>query len=549
MIHIQKSELQNPHVRPNVKITLKIKMILLISVLIIGVITVLGFFIHYFISDTLEKQMGERAQSVAESVAQIPELREAFKLEDPSAFIQSIVTPIQEATGAEFIVIGNQEEIRYTHPEVEKIGKKMIGEDNERALRYGESYVSKATGSLGNSLRAKVPIILDGEIVGVASVGFLVDDIQSIIRNYSKELWYILLIISVVAVLGAVYLASYIKKMLFGLEPEEIAYLYFQKEKILQSTHEGILAVDQNGIITMMNAAAEKLVDGQDPVNNAYLGKSIDSVLPFSEIPEVLQDGKSRYNREMILGKYVVYVNIVPIYIEKAMMGVVATVRNKTDIEVLTNELTRVQQYTNALRAQTHEFSNKLHTILGLLLLGKPKEAIGFIQLEKNIQQEWIRVLIDKVSDPLISGILIGKLNVANELQIDLSIHPDSKLETRLADVKSEALLTALGNLLENAIDAVKDQVLSNRKISIFFTDVGDDIIFEIEDSGVGIPDELVKFIFNQGFSLKEGENRGIGLALTKQLIENVNGALYLEEGELGGACFVISIPKEERGD
>ena len=201
------------------------------------------------------------------------------------------MAPIQEVTGAEFIVVGNVEEIRYAHPIPELIGEKMIGKDNERALHSGESYVSKATGSLGSSLRAKVPVKLDGEIVGVVSVGFLVDDIQSIIRNYSKELWTVLLLIGAAALFGAVFLASYIKKTLYGLEPEEIAYLLFQKEKILQSTHEGILAVDQNGMITMMNTAAENIIDGQEAEENEYLGKSVNRVLPFSEIPEVLQDG------------------------------------------------------------------------------------------------------------------------------------------------------------------------------------------------------------------------------------------------------------------
>lgn len=544
MIHFQKSELQSRHLRPNVKINLKMKIILLIGILIIGAITVIGFFLHFFISDTLENEMGERALSVAESVAQIPEVREAFKSDDSQALIQSIVMPIKEATGAEFIVIGNQEEIRFTHPIAAQIGGKMVGEDNERALQHGESYVSKATGSLGSSLRAKVPIILDGEIVGVVSVGFLVDDITSIIRNYSKELWYILLLIGVAALFGAVLLASYIKKMLFGLEPEEIAHLLFQKETILQSTHEGILAVDQNGMITMINTAAENLVNEQKSVGNDYLGKSIHQVLPFSKIEKALQDGKSRYNREMIVGKQIVFANIVPIYFEDILMGVVASFRNKTEIESLTKELTKVQRYANALRAQTHEFSNKLHTILGLLLLSKPEEAIELIRLEKNIQQEWIRAVIEKISDPLISGILIGKLNIAHELQIDLSIHPDSQLTTELSGKQSEALLTGLGNLIENAIDAVKDQPPLNRKITVFFTDVGNDIIFEIEDSGAGVLEEHIQFIFDQGFSLKVGEERGFGLALTKQLIDDVNGDLYLEAGELGGACFIISLPK-----
>lgn len=545
MIRFQETEFQNRHLRPNVRISLKMKMVLLISLLVIGVITVIGFFMHYFVSDTLENQMGERALSVAESVAQIPELQMAFASDHPEMSIQSIVTPIQEATGAEFIVVGNQEEMRYAHPNPELIGEKMIGEDNERALLYGESYVSQATGSLGSSLRAKVPVFLDREIVGVVSVGFLAEDIQSVVWNYSKEIIYVLLLISAFAVIGAILLALYIKNKLFGLEPEEIAYLLFQKEKILQSTHEGILAVDQKGTITMMNAAAESLIDEQDGVGNGYLDQAIGQVLPFSEIPKVLQDGKSRYNREMMMGQYVVFVNIVPIYFEKTLMGAVATFRNKTEIELLSKELTRVQRYANALRAQTHEFSNTLHTILGLLLLGKPEEAIDFIRIEKNVQQEWMKVLIEKVSDPLISGILIGKLNIASELKIDLSIHPESGLETRLTDSKREALLTALGNLLENAIEAVKGQPPSRRKISIFFTDAGEDIIFEIEDSGAGVSAEHMKLIFEQGFSLKKEANRGFGLTLTKQLVANVNGDIYLEEGELGGACFVISVPKD----
>ena len=497
----QKANLQNRHLRPNVKINLKMKMIFLITILIVGVITVIGFFVHYFISDTLEIEMGERALSVAESVAQIPEVRYAFQKDDSQVLIQSIVKPIEEATGAEFIVIGNRDEIRFTHPVVDKIGKKMVGEDNERALHQGESYVSKATGSLGSSLRAKVPIILDDEIVGVVSVGFLVGDIQSIIYNYIKELWYVLILIGIAGVFGAVLLASYIKKMLFGLEPEEIAHLLFQKETILQSTYEGILAVDQNGIITMINTAAENLVNEQKPLDTNYLGKTIQQVLPYSKIAEALQDGKSRYNHEMIVGKQIVFINIVPIYVEEIFMGVVASFRNKTEIKALTNELSKVQGYANALRAQTHEFSNKLHTILGLLLLKKPEEAIEFIRLEKNIQEEWIHAVIEKVADPLISGILIGKLNVAHELQIDLSIHPDSNLKTDLSDGQVEALLTALGNLIENAIDAVKEQSPSNRKITVFFTDVGNDIIFEIEDSGSGILEEHIQFIFNQGFS------------------------------------------------
>jgi len=541
-MHFHKGDVKNIHAKPDVTVNLKIKMILLIGILIITVVFVIGFFIEHFVTETLEAQMGERALSVAKSVAHIPELVEAFAGEDPIAIINPIIAPIKEATGAEFIVVGNTDEIRYAHPIPDRLGKKMVGGDNERALVYGESYVSKAVGSLGSSLRAKVPVYSEGKIVGVVSVGFLADDIQSIIRIYNNHLWIVLLLIAGIAVIGAVIIASYIKKLLFGMEPEEIAHLLLQKETILQSTHEGIIVLNQHGIITLINSTAEQLLFKSQTSAEQYIGKKIQSVLPEPQLFEYLIDANGQSNREMVIGNHIVFVNSVPIYFEQSFIGTVSTLRNKTEIELLAKELDRVKQYANALRAQTHEFSNKLYTIVGLLHLGKQKQAVDYILKESNIQKKWIDLLIQGVADPLMSGLLIGKLNQASELGIDLSIHSESALKSSLCEQHSKALLTAVGNLIDNAMDAVK--MTHTRKITVFFTDIGDDIIFEIEDSGEGIPEGIAKKIFEQGFSLKEGSHRGFGLALTKQLLSEVKGVLYLEEGELGGACFVVSIPK-----
>ena len=545
MIERHNRHVKNPHLQPNVFINFKMKMILLVGSLIIAIITVIGLFIGHFISVTMEEQVGEHALSVAESVAHIPELAEAFKHEDPSSIINPLVEPIQKSTKAEFIVVGNTEEIRYAHPNADQIGERMVGEDNEMALVYGQSYVSKAAGSLGSSVRAKVPVYLDGEIVGVVSVGFLVNDIQSIIKSYNIHLWIVLVNIAVVAVIGAVLIASYIKKVLLGLEPEEIAHLFFQKETILQSTHEGIIAVNQSGMITMINIAAQRLLFNQVIPSKQYEGKTLKDLAPAQQLLNLLHDENDRVDQEMIIGKTIVFVNKVPIYYDDSLVGTVFTFRNKTEIDLLTKELASVKQYTNALRAQTHEFSNKLYTILGLLQLGKKEEAIHYIQRESSLQKSWIRLLIQKVSDPMVSGLLLGKLNQASELGIDITIQEDSRLATHLNEKQTEALLTAIGNLIDNAMDAVKHNPIAERIIAIFFTDIGNDIIFEIDDAGEGVPDHYVHSIFEQGFTSKEGEQRGFGLALTKQLIEEVNGDLYLEEGDLGGASFVLSMPKE----
>lgn len=546
MIHFRESDIQDRIAAKRSRLTLKKRMILLIGLLIAAVVLIMGIFLQYFITDTLETQLGEQALAVAESIALNPEIAEAFGEADPASIIQPLVSPVQQATDAEFIVVGNKEEIRFSHPNPSQIGKKMVGEDNQRALVNGEAYISKATGTLGNSLRAKVPVFNDGEIVGVVSVGFLAADIQTLIGNYNQEIWVMLLAIGIGAIAVSIAIASYIKRKLHGLEPEEISHLLLQKETILQSTREGIIAVNNQGNITLINQVAQRLLFGDDTHSAPLIGRPIQTILPSSNLPGILETKESHYNEEQIYGDYAVYVNSGPIFYEELLVGAVSTFRNKTEIDELTKELTHVKQYANALRAQTHEFSNKLYTISGLLHLGKKSEALDFIRMEQDVQQEWIRQLIDKVADPLISGILLGKMNQASEQQVELSIERESRLNTDLSEQQKQALLTALGNLIDNAIDAVKQQAPDSRQISLYFTDVGEDILLEIDDSGPGITASQEISLFEEGYSSKTGSDRGYGLSTTRKFIALAGGEIHLEESELGGACFVVSLPKKE---
>lgn len=523
---------------------LRSKMIALISLLIIGIFIIFSGFLHTFLSDTIEDQVGKRALSVAQSVANIPEIKTAFGLDDPASVIQDIATTIQEETGAEFIVVGNREGIRYSHPNPDRIGEEMIGGDNERALEHGESYVSQSTGSLGLSVRGKVPVLDESDdIIGVVSVGFLKDDIQNIVANQSQSLWATLLGIILLGMIGAVFIAYYIKKLLFNMEPEEIAYSLKQKEAILQSTHEGILAIDRQGIITMMNTSATEILSKEDKQAD-FTGKPIQELLPHTDVFRLLKKGKSEYSKEMVLGETIVLVNWVPVYMEGNPAGMVATFRKKTELEHITQELQRIKQYANAQRAQTHEFSNKLYTILGLLQLGETHQAIDFIKKEQNIQKEVSQFLTEHVADPVVQGLLQGKINQVNELGITITIHPESQLSQSYDGLKQEAFITGLGNMLENAIEAVKDNQTKDRKIAVFFTDIGDDIVVEVEDAGPGIDEEEAGLIFEQGYSTKEGDHRGVGLASTRQIVRKTGGEMMLEEGEMGGVCMVMIIPK-----
>lgn len=544
MTHSQKQS-NKRNSTPNIKFNLNVKMIGLISLLIVGIFIVFAGFLHSFISNTIEDQVGKRALSVARSVAEIPEVRAAFQLEDPASVIQETVAPIRDETGAEFIVVGNRDGIRYSHPNQERIGEEMIGGDNERALQDGEEYVSRSTGSLGLSIRGKVPVLSEsGDIIGVVSVGFLNEDVQSIIANQSQSLWITLLAVVLLGIAGAIFIAGYIKKLLSNMEPEEISDLLLQKEAIMQSTHEGMIAVDNEGIITMMNKAANDILFNETQQTGDYAGKPISELLPHTAFSDVLENGESRYDKEMILGESIVLINQVPLYREGTIAGAVSTFRRKTEMEHVTRELQQIKQYANTQRAQTHEFSNKLYTILGLLQLNQYQQAIDFIKKERNIQQERSHFLTQNVADPVVQGMLQGKINQGNELAIDISIHPDSQLNHQYHGIKQEALITGLGNMLENAIESVKHNQEEEKQITIFFTDLGDDVVMEVDDSGPGITEEDATYIFEQGYSTKEKENGGTGLALSRHIVRQAGGEIMLEEGEMGGACFVMIIPK-----
>ena len=524
------------------KLGLLMRMIGLISLLVIVICLAFGLFLRHFLSESTEDQVGRRALGIAETVANIPELREAFSLGDPAAVIQGIVEPIRKKTGAEFIVVGNLDGIRYSHPDPSRIGKEMVGGDNDRALLSGESYVSKKEGSLGLSIRGKVPVISEGEVVGVVSVGFLNDNVQAIARAQSRSIWLTLTFVVIAGLAGSVLISRHIKSLLRNMEPEEISRLYDQKEAILQSVREGIIAVDGEGRITSVNAAAGEIL-----TEEGLAGSDRFPRLPVRELLPSTGDLRMRLeDREMMLGRQVVLVNQVPF--TSGGTGAVITFRKKSDLQKMTEELSRIRQYANTQRAQTHEHSNKLHVILGLLIHGQTEDAIEFIKKEENIRSSRTKFLSENVSDPLIGALIQGKFVQAQELGIDLSLDPYSRLGQPLSEDAQDALLTALGNVIENAFDAVRGNGEGNRRVRLYFTDVGDDLLFEVEDSGAGIREEDAQNIYRAGFSTK-GDGRGNGLALSIEALGRTGGELLIEDGDMGGACFIISIPKKSGVD
>lgn len=320
------------------------QMILLVSALVVLMLTIQGTYLNHRYARLMEDQIGLRALAVAKTVAEIPELIAAFDEPEPARAIQPIAEAVRAQTGATFVVVGNRESIRYSHPLIDRLGQRMVGEDNEPALERGEAYVSRAVDSLGPSIRGKVPVFdRDGAIIGVVSVGFLADEIEQRVAADLAANRALMALVAVLGLVGAVLIANRFKRVIFGLEPHEIARRLEEKDAILDSIHEGIVAVNGDGEITLINNAARRIIPeaslAVDP-----LGRPLHDVLPSSRLTDVLETGEGQSDSETWIGDQLVVVNRVPIVVDGRIEGAVSTFRSRMEILELSRRLFEVRR-------------------------------------------------------------------------------------------------------------------------------------------------------------------------------------------------------------
>lgn len=510
-----------------------ITLILLVTIFLVGII-------GYLESQQTAENIGQRALHVATTLSLMPSIKSAFKLDKPEEVIQPITERIREKVGAEFIVVGNAESIRYSHPDVRKLGKHMVGGDNTRALIDGKYYTSKAIGSLGPSLRGKAPIFNEQEeIIGIISVGFMVEDIKKIVFNKLVKISSISLLVLAFGIIGGILLARNIRKDTMGLEPYEIASLYRDRNAILLSIKEGIIAIDKKGYITMMNHSAKNILGFSD--DNRM--KKIEDVFPNTKMYDVFGSGIGNKDEEMVLNDRTVIVNRTPITENNEVVGVVASFRDKTEVNEMLNALSEVRIYSEDLRAQTHEFTNKLYVLSGLLQLEHYDEAIELIQKESAFHLNQNKVVLEQIKDKTVQAILLGKISKASEKKVDFDIDENTSLDVVPSHIDMTKLITILGNLIDNAFEAVENNP-AVKQVTFFATDLGADIVFDISDNGTGIGEEKMAHLFETGFSTKQAFDRGYGLASVKEVVDELNGGIEVYNQDDGGAVFSIFIPK-----
>ncbi len=510
------------------------------GIVLISLLSALTVFVVYYVAN-LEKEIGSRALAIARTLAQIEKIQDNVGLPGGVRVIQPIAEKTRLATDVEYVVILDMEGTRYSHPSESFLGQKFGGGDEAASFQDNE-YVSHAIGILGPSVRAFVPIKTNEGLtqVGVVVVGILTPTFYQTIWGLRFEIFLPLLVGMVAGIFGSIYLARDIKKILFNLEPREIARLLEERVAILQSMADGIIAIDKEHKITIFNEVAQRLLN----VKGDWIGKSILDAIPDSRLPQTIARGERTFNQERIVGNATVLASRFPIIVKGEIVGAVSLIRDKTEVHRLAVELTGVKQYIEALRVQSHEYLNKLHTIAGLLQLKRYTEAIDYVFALSEEQQELIGFLGKNIKDYSVAGLLLGKYGRAKELQIDLYIDRNSLLQKTLEPVESTALVIILGNLLENAMEAVQTMPSERRKVWFSLEEKEDSLQIKVKDYGQGIPKEFRDQIFTAGFSTKNKSNRGYGLPLIRRNVQSLGGELILNSTEGQGTEFIVNLPK-----
>ncbi|WP_336245810.1 DcuS/MalK family sensor histidine kinase [Paenibacillus apiarius] len=505
---------------------------------------VTGYMIERETAKNTEYLVKEKARAIARAIATTPLVADALSRKLPEEGIQRYADHIREQTGMQYVVVMDMNGIRKSHPEPANIGKPFAGGDEKAVLR-GNEYVSYGEGTLGTSLRAFMPVRTDeGTQVGAVAAGISLSSVEQAVMKNRWIIYVGMVLGGVAGIGGALLLARKIKRILFGLEPSEIARVLEERNAMLQSAREGIVAVDQECRITLINEEARRLLDKAGLMKEGASSEGDGCVLEL--LRKTLRTGEPILDAELQMQGLTVLANSVPIRVHDTTVGVIATFRDKTEIRRLAERLTGVRLYSDALRAQTHEFMNKLHVILGLVHIRAYERLEGYISEVASRHQKESGIMMHCVSDPVLAAFLLGKKSNARERGLTLEVNELSSLpEPGDAGVTHE-LITILGNLIDNAMDALS--IIEQGKILIGIYYEAGTMTLRVADNGPGIDGEASARIFEQGFTTKGGD-RGFGLSLVQQSVQRLGGSIEVESERGTGAVFMVTIPYHIKGE
>ena len=519
------------------KMFFRTQLILIISLaLILGIAGTL-INIHF----ETEKR-DQNLQNVAEAIAQSPMLSgKGLSSDDQVVFSEYLDTLKDTLDDIDVISVVNKNGIRMYHSNHTLIGTKYDGNmpDFESNTDY---YAVDETGPSGSQRRAYAAIYdEDGEYIGVVMAIMLTKNIKA----ETVQMLFIFLLITVVAILIELIIAGElsgkVKKSLMGYEPDVFTAMYKMRDNILETLAEGIIAFDTNGVIQFANESAIRMLCENPRCD--LVGQNVDVIGDEILSRHIKSGGKER---NINLAKADIILDRVPIKEDGATVGTIAILHNRAEYTKLMEELSGTRYLVDSMRANNHDFTNKLHVILGLIQMGMYDDASSYIQNITMVQRENISKVMNAVSEPAVAALLIGKIARASELNINFVLREGCYYSTADMNLPSEMLITVIGNLLDNAFDAMNESTDYKKHKELMFGIYSNPgaVLITVDDTGSGIKSRNIEHIFENGFSTK-GDGRGTGLYQVKAIVENFGGKITVESQEGVGSSFSISFVKE----
>lgn len=526
----------------------------------------------------LEADAAARSEAVVVSIARNPFVVDQAATSDPSRRLEPYALDLMRRTHTDFITIMAPDRTRWTHPDRAEIGQPFRG--TIAPALAGKTFTETSTGTLGPSVRAVTPITdEDGRVIGLVAAGVTVANISTALLPRLVSVVLLALAVVAVSALFSWLLSRYLGRVTGGRGPEELARVFASYEGVLHSVHEGLVVIDRSGDVVLHNDRAAELlhlpapVDGQRPVPLASLD------VP-EELRTLLASGDRAVDETYRTADRVLVVNQEMAFSRASSrpLGTVATIRDQTELLHLSGELAATRTLTDALRSQTHEFANRLHAVVALMELGRVDEAIRFASDELDRHAD-ARVgtdgvtaadgattvdglttvdgvtaaggvtvargvtVADGVTAPdgvtaadVVTAVLDAKRAQAHERGVTLTADTDGL--TAPVAVAPGDVLTVLGNLVDNAVDAAAER---GGRVAVTVTSALGGARLVVEDDGPGIPD--VDAAYGRGWSTKPAgpEGRGLGLDLVRSAVARIGGDITVETSA-DGSTFVVEL-------
>ncbi|MCX3063593.1 sensor histidine kinase [Streptomyces beihaiensis] len=511
-------------------------------------VVVAGCALFMYVSDKgqAESAAHRQAKAVATSVADARSVRAAIEgraRQDPTVTLQPYATDVMRHTGVDFVTIMDTRGIRWTHPDPRRIGHRFLGHIGP-ALK-GRTFSETYTGTLGPSVRVVTPVYGSGhQVIGLVSAGITIERISRRARGQLLAVGGVALAALVLGGIGTYVVNARLRRHTHGMNATELSRMHAYHQAALHAVREGLVMLDGQRRVALINDGARELLG----VGEGSVGRSVAELGLPKALTGALLAAEPRVDEVHLTADRVVVVNTSPVT-SGSRRGTVVTLRDHTELQAVMGELDSERGFTQALRSQAHEAANRLHTVVSLIELGRAEEAVEFATAELELAQVLTDQVVGAVSEPVLAALLLGKAAQANEHGVELVVSPDTRIDDGLLPraLPSRDLVTVLGNLIDNAVDAALGA--PGARVTVTARAEGGSLLLRVSDTGPGVAEADAEAVFERGWSTKAAGScgRGLGLALVRQAVARAGGTLELGRAAQGGAEFTVRLPLSGR--